>query len=102
MKQSLEMTRFTICPDAEGAFLAGRDAAMNALRTQYPGLQGATLVKLKSGEYLDLVRWTNHDEAQRAMEGAMDIPTVAAWFANIEAVGAIEHADILHLLMAGS
>ena len=101
MQQSLDLTRFTLRPGTEGAFLAGRDVAMQALRAQYSGLQGATLVRLESGEYLDLVQWASRDEAQRAMEGAMTIPAVAAWFTAIDEVRSMEHTDVLHVLTAG-
>ncbi|AHX26538.1 hypothetical protein DEDE109153_14950 [Deinococcus deserti] len=98
MHESLELTRFTVHPGAEAAFLSGRDAAMRALSKRFPGLLDATLVRLSSGEYLDSVRWASHDEAQHAMEGAMALPEVAAWFIHISEVHSMEHASVLHVL----
>ena len=95
---TMELVRFSVAPGREEAFLAGRAAAVEGLRT-LPGLLSATLARADDGSWLDVVLWDSRKEALAAARAFQDGTVPAAvleWASHIEAVTSMTHAEVLH------
>lgn len=92
----MEMVRFTVAPENEAAFTAGREPMIRAMRKAFTGLEQATLAKMDDGSYVDCVIWTTREEALKAANEMMTVPEAASWAQKIEKVNIMEHAKVKH------
>lgn len=96
MSEYLEMVRFTVKPGAREAFLAGREAAIGALKERFPAMLGAQLAEYEDGSWVDVVRWSNLDDAKAAAEQFPEIEAARDWLNHIDEVGEMAHAAVRH------
>lgn len=92
----LEIARFAVVPEKVSDLLAGRDAAVNAMRRAFPGLVDAHLGRLDERTWIDVWLWTDMASAKAAADGAFGVPEAAAWFRHIAEVISMEHAEVAH------
>lgn len=92
MSQTVEIVRFRVAPKRIEPFLAGRRAALDAIRASYPGMQSAHLAHLGEEQWIDIVVWDSREQALAAAAGAMALPAFAEWAGHIAEVTSMEHA----------
>ena len=91
---TIELARFTVRPENAEAMLRCRPALARALREQFPGFLGLTLVRLDERTWLDVVEWTDRAAAQAAQEAIMSNPDCRAFIRLIDEVVAVEHGEV--------
>lgn len=94
MPQTMEIVRARIKPGHEDAMLAERPAFVAAVRSRFPGLVDASLVKLDEDVWLDVVRWSSREQAEAAAAQFAEIPECARMQEHIAEVLAFEHGTI--------
>jgi quinol monooxygenase YgiN len=98
MSVTVELARFRVAPGRVEAFVAGREAAIEGLRS-LPGLLSATLARADDGTWVDVVMWASREEALaagRALQSG-EVPTaVLEWASAIEEVESMIHAEVAH------
>ena len=92
MSQTVEIVRFRVAQEHLEPFLAGRRAALDAIRASYPGMQSAHLAHLGEEQWIDIVLWDSKEQALAAAAGAMAIHAFAEWAGHITEVTSMEHA----------
>lgn len=97
MTLTLELVQFTVTAGQQESFLAGREAALQDLRT-LPGLLTATLACGEDGVWVDVLVWRSRPEALAADEALRGgrLPAAGAWAALIEDVLSMAHAEVVH------
>ncbi|KAA0229241.1 MAG: hypothetical protein AKCLJLPJ_00332 [Fimbriimonadales bacterium] len=86
--RAADIVNFKVQAGKADSMLAGRAAAVEALRSRAPGLVSATLVELGNGEYLDIMVWDTMEQAQAAEEIAASTEGFASWGdAHVAAIG---------------
>jgi hypothetical protein len=79
MGRTVEIVSFTVAAGKAGSLVAGRPAAIEALRAAAPGLVSASLAELGGGEWLDIMVWETAEQAQAAEALAAATPAFANW-----------------------
>jgi hypothetical protein len=79
-----EVVHSRLKPGAESEMLNLRPAFVAAVKTRYPELLDATLVRLDDGTWLDIVRWQTRRSADEAAAEAVQIPEASAMMALID------------------
>ena len=79
-----EVVHSRLKPDAEDEMFRLRPAFVAAVKTRYPDLLDATLVRLDDGTWLDIVRWKTRRSAEDAAAEAAEILEAAAMMGLIE------------------
>lgn len=92
---TLELARFTMDPKNEAALLRRRPALVDALRDACPGFVSARLTRLDERTWLDVVEWGSREEAEAAQEIVQGVPAAVDFFALIDQVLAMEHAEVV-------
>jgi len=64
---------------------------IEALKARYPELLDARLVKLDDGTWMDIVRWSSREAAERAAASFSDVREARAMNDLIEEVMSFEH-----------
>jgi len=98
MSVTVELVRFRVAPGREEAFVAGREAAIEGLRSM-PGLLSATLARADDGTWVDVVLWRSREEAlaaDRALRAGEVPAAVLEWASAIEDVESMTHAQVAH------
>lgn len=91
---TVEMARFVVKPGCEDAMLAERPAMVMAARKHFPAHRDAYLCKLDDGTWIDIVLWSDREQAEAAAEGFYEYPDINDWFRHIERVVSFEYADV--------
>ena len=86
-----EVVRSRIRPGAEEDMLRLRPRMITAVRQRFPELLDARLVQLDDGSWLDLVRWSSREAAERAAASMSEIPEAAAMGELLEDIVSFEH-----------
>jgi len=86
-----EVVRTRVRAGAEEEMLRLRPRMIAAVRERFPELLDARLVQLDDGSWLDLVRWTSREAAERAAAAFPEIPEAVAMGALLEEVISFEH-----------
>ena len=92
---AFELARYRVEKGSEDELLARWPAAVEAIRSRFPGLVQARLGSLGEGVWVDVWEWESVEAARRAAEGAPSVPEAAAMFEVIAEPLAMEHADIV-------
>jgi hypothetical protein len=79
MRNTLEVVSFKVRAGQATSMVAGRSAAVEALRVSAPGLVSATLVELGGDEWLDIMVWETTEQARAAEDIATATPAFARW-----------------------
>ena len=90
----IELARFKVRPDQEADFLAKRPAMVAAARRNLPGLRRIELVRLESGEWMDIIVWTDRASADRAPDVAGKVPEFSAWLAHVAEDTGMDYGSI--------
>jgi quinol monooxygenase YgiN len=96
MSEVLEIVRFTIHADQREEFLRERPAAIEAIRSGFPGLLDAQLAEQEDGSWTDVVRWRSAAEAETAASGCPELPAMRQWMGRIAEVRELIHAKVRH------
>jgi len=75
--------RFKADVDDVNSMLDKRARLLAAVRTAFPGLTGARLVRMDDETWLDSWRWSSLDAMQAALAGGPGLPEAAAAFALV-------------------
>ena len=86
-----EVVRSRLHEGAEERMLAARPPMIRAVRERFPALVDATLVRLDDGTWLDIVRWSSREEAERAAAAFPEIPECRAMGEHIAEILSFEH-----------
>ena len=86
-----ELVRSRIRPEAEEDMLRLRPRMISAVRERFPELLDARLVQLDDGSWLDLVRWSSREAAERAAASMAEIPEAAAMAELLDEIVSFEH-----------
>ena len=86
-----EVVRSRIRPGAEEDMLRLRPRMITAVRQRFPELLDARLVQLDDGSWLDLVRWSSREAAERAAASMSEVPEAAAMGELLEDIVSFEH-----------
>ena len=92
---TFELARYTIDPARADELVDRWQEAVAAIRSRFPGLVEANLVRIDDATWMDIWRWETHREALAAAEAAPHIPEAAAMFELIVAPPSMEHGDIV-------
>lgn len=92
---ALELARYHVDIDKAEQLRSRWPAAVAAVRARFPGLIDASLARLDERTWIDVWRWETLEAATAAAAGAGDLPEVAAMFALIDEVVAMEHAEVV-------
>lgn len=88
MSQTVDVVNFRVKQGKADSMLAGRPAAVDALRASAPGLVAATLVELGGEEWLDIMVWQTLEQARAAEDLAAATPGFASWGeAHVASIG---------------
>lgn len=88
MTRTMDVVNFKTGKGKTASMLAGRDAAVEALRASAPGLVSATLVDLGGDEWLDIMVWETMEQALAAEEVAAATPGFSDWgVAHVASIG---------------
>ena len=68
-----------------------RPRMIAAMTARFPELLDARLVKLDDGTWMDVVRWSSRDAAERAAAAAGDEPEARAMMELIEEILSFDH-----------
>jgi hypothetical protein len=79
METTVEVVNFEVRAGKATSMVAGRSAAVEALRASAPGLISATLAELGGGQWLDIMVWETAEQARAAEEIAAATPAFARW-----------------------
>lgn len=90
------MARFRVAPERIPEVREKRKVALEALRGEFPGLVSEQLVRLDEQTWMDLIVWDTRETADTVAERAPQIPEAAAYFAALDEVVSMEHAEIVH------
>ena len=82
----VEITRFRVAPESRGALVAARPAMLRDFSTDRRGFVDAQLIELRSGEWLDVVRWRSREDFVTSREKGANHPGIAAFFSAIDDV----------------
>lgn len=93
--EALEIVRYVVSPEREAEMREKRRVAVEAIERHCPGFVSAQLARLDERTWIDLVVWTNRQAATAAAARAPEIPEAAAYFATLQEVVAMEHADLV-------
>jgi quinol monooxygenase YgiN len=91
----IEIARFRVAKEHEEAFLEARPAMVEAAFRGLPGLRRLELVRLDSGEWLDVVVWDDGESAARAPALAGSIPEFAAWMSQIAEDTGMDYGEVV-------
>ncbi|WP_137391018.1 hypothetical protein [Rhodoligotrophos defluvii] len=94
MVMTVEMARFVVKPGAEAAMLSERPAMLEAARKHFPAHRDAYLCKLDDGTWIDIVLWSDRQQAEEAAEGFYRYPEINTWFRHVERMIGFEYADV--------
>jgi hypothetical protein len=86
-----EVVRSRIRAGAEEDMLELRPKMIAAVRNRFPELLDAHLIKMDDGTWMDVVRWTSRDAAERAAGAMSDIPEAQAMMGFIDEIVTFEH-----------
>jgi hypothetical protein len=79
MEKTVEVVSFKVRAGKASSMVAGRSAAVEALRVSAPGLVSATLAELGGDEWLDIMIWETAEQARAAEDIAAATPAFARW-----------------------
>ena len=68
-----------------------RPKMIAAIRHRFPELIEATLFKMDDGTWMDVVRWSSREAAERAAASMAEIPEAAGMMELVEEVISFEH-----------
>jgi hypothetical protein len=95
MGNTVEVVSFKVQAGKAASMVAGRLAAVEALRTSAPGLVSATLAELGGNEWLDIMVWETAEQARAAEDIAGATPAFARWGEeHVAAIGPRYHGVI--------
>ncbi len=91
MSAVYELVRSRVRAGAEEQMLELRPRMIAAVRDRFPDLQEAHLLQLDDGSWLDLVRWSSREAAERAAASMAEIPEAAAMAELLDEIVSFEH-----------
>lgn len=95
-RTALELVQFTVDPDNEAAMLAAHPRAVDAIRSECPGLIDARLFRGEEpGTWIDVWFWETLEQAKAAAQIAMGLPEPAAFSAFISALPTMIHGTLV-------
>ena len=74
--------------------LAERPAMIEAIRRHYPAHLDAYLSRLDDGTWIDVVVWSDREQAEAAAKGVYEIPGLADWFRHTDKELGFEYAEV--------
>jgi quinol monooxygenase YgiN len=83
---TVELTRFRVAPEQVEQLLAARPAMLEDFRADRAGFLGARLVRLGTGEWLDIVDWRSPEDFAASRAKGANLPGIRAFFAAIDAL----------------
>ena len=86
-----EVVRSRVRAGREDEMLRLRGPMIEAVRSRFPDLIDAHLVRLDDGTWLDIVRWRSREGAERAAAAFGEIPEARAMGELVEEVLSFEH-----------
>jgi hypothetical protein len=86
-----EVVRSRIRAGREDEMLRLRGPMIEAVRSRFPDLIDARLVRLDDGTWLDIVRWRSREAAERAAAAFGEIAEARAMGELVEEVLSFEH-----------
>ncbi|MBS1878289.1 MAG: hypothetical protein JST31_02130 [Actinobacteria bacterium] len=93
--QVQELIRFRVDAGAEPALLAGRAAAVAALRERF-GLLDSRLARTgEEGVWIDTMLFPSAAAADRALAEEMELEAFASWVANVAELVSSERVDLV-------
>ena len=92
---AVELTRYTVDPQHEEAFLQRHHEAVEAMRRRFPSLLEANLARLDQETWIDIWKWESLEAARQAAAEAPQVVEAAALFSLIRDVVSMEHAEIV-------
>lgn len=100
MTPTIEIARFRVHEGAEERMLAERPAMLAAARRHFPAHRDAYLTKLDDGTWMDVVLWSDREQAEAAAKGFYDHPDIAAWFRHTAEELGFEYAEVHNISRA--
>lgn len=91
MAEVYEVVRSRVRPGAEQEMLRLRPRMIDAVRLRFPELLEARLLHMDDGTWLDIVRWSSREAAERAAAAMSHIPEAAAMAELLEELVSFEH-----------
>jgi hypothetical protein len=79
MGNTVEVVSFEVRAGKAPSMVAGRSAAVEALRVSAPGLVSATLAEIGGDEWLDIMVWETAEQARAAEDISAATPAFARW-----------------------
>ncbi|MBS1885875.1 MAG: hypothetical protein JSU06_01680 [Actinobacteria bacterium] len=90
-----ELIRFRIEAGAEEALLAGRAAAVAALRERFGLLDSRLCRTAEEGVWLDTMLFPSAAAADLALAEEMELPAFAGWVANVAELLSTERVELV-------
>jgi hypothetical protein len=91
MTEVYEVVRSRLREGTESEMLELRPKMIAAVRSRFPQLLDARLIKMDDGSWMDVVRWSSRDAAEKAAAAMSEIPEAQAMMRLIEEIVAFEH-----------
>ncbi len=91
MAEVYEVVRSRVRAGREEEMLALRPAMIAAVRSRFPDLLDARLVRMDDGTWLDVVRWRSREAAEQAAAAFAEVPEARQMSELVEEIVSFEH-----------
>jgi quinol monooxygenase YgiN len=93
--QVMEISRFTVRPEASSELIARWPSLVAGLRDNFPGFVSAQLARLDTSNWVFIGYWHSEQACRTAMKVAPSVGAIADWLSLMDREISLEFASIV-------